>query len=516
MNTKLLKQKILDLAIRGKLTQQLKSDGTARELLEQISSKVSSSSSTLSSPRRRGSPSSSAAKTIIPLDKSEAPFEIPANWEWVRLGDVCDISSAKRVLKEDWKDSGIPFYRAREIAQLANGEKVKDDLFITKELYESLKRQYGVPQPGDILMSAVGTIGKTYIVQKNDCFYYKDASVICLKIRSLNISPTFLKILLASDFLQKQMYANSSGTTVDTITISVAQEYFFPLPPFAEQQRIVAKIEEAFAEIDAIEKNKELLKTHIKQTRQKILDLAIHGKLVPQNKSDEPASVLLERITRDNPHYEKMGLDERRETKDERDSNYKRHSREGGNLLAPISKDEIPFDIPENWVWCRLKDIANYGECDNVEVKRIPETAWILELEDIEKDSGKILHFFSKSERQINGVRHQFEKGDVLYSKLRTYLNKVLVASNDGYCTTEIMPIKTTFISNHYLCMVLRSRYFLDYTAMCGYGVKMPRLSTNDAKNGLIPLPPLAEQARIVAKIEELFSTLDQMERNLV
>ena len=211
-----------------------------------------------------------------------------------------------------------------------------------------------------------------------------------------------------------------------------------------------------------------------------------------------------------------MGLDERQETKDERGFKDKCHSREGGNLLVPISKDEIPFDIPENWVWCRLKDIANYGECDNVEVKRIPETAWILELEDIEKDSGKILHFFSKSERQINGVRHQFEKGDVLYSKLRTYLNKVLVASNDGYCTTEIMPIKTTFISNHYLCMVLRSRYFLDYTAMCGYGVKMPRLSTNDAKNGLIPLPPLAEQSRIVTKIEELFSALDQMERNVV
>ena len=167
-------------------------------------------------------------------------------------------------------------------------------------------------------------------------------------------------------------------------------------------------------------------------------------------------------------------------------------------------------------MWCRLGDIADYGKSDNVDVKCIPETAWVLELEDIEKDSGKILQCFSKSERQINGVRHRFKKGDVLYSKLRTYLNKVLVATKDGFCTTEIMPIKTAFISNHYLCLVLRSKYFLDYTSMCGYGVKMPRLSTNDAKNGLIPLPPLNEQSRIVAMIDELFSTLDQMERNLV
>ena len=170
----------------------------------------------------------------------------------MKLGNVCDISSAKRVLKEDWKQSGIPFYRAREIAQLANGEKVRDDLFITKELYESLKKQYGVPQAGDILISAVGTIGKTYIVKETDCFYYKDASVICLKRWSNDILSNFLKLLLASDLLQKQMYANSSGTTVDTITISVAQEYILPLPPLAEQKRIVNKIEEIFKSLDEI------------------------------------------------------------------------------------------------------------------------------------------------------------------------------------------------------------------------------------------------------------------------
>ena len=526
MNTKLLKQKILDLAIRGKLTDQRKSDGTAADLLTQISderrktrderkgTRSKKSGVILSQPKGK---KSKDPGTIIPLDKNEAPFEIPANWEWVRLGDVGVYKKGpfgSALTKSMFVPKGPNTIKVYEQKNAIRKNESIGDYYITREYFDSAMKGFEV-FPGDILVSCAGTIGETFILPKGCEQGIINQALMKMKIFSFVDVDYFLYYF---DFVLKaQSEKEGKGTAIKNIPpFAVFKEFPFPLPPLAEQQRIVEKIEEAFAEIDAIEKNKELLKTHIKQTRQKILDLAIHGKLVPQNKSDEPASVLLERITRDNPHYEKMGLDERRETKDERGFKDKCHSREGGNLLAPISKDEIPFDIPENWVWCRLKDIANYGECDNVEVKRIPETAWILELEDIEKDSGKILHFFSKSERQINGVRHQFEKGDVLYSKLRTYLNKVLVASNDGYCTTEIMPIKTTFISNHYLCMVLRSRYFLDYTAMCGYGVKMPRLSTNDAKNGLIPLPPLNEQFRIVAKIEELFSTLDQMERNLV
>jgi type I restriction enzyme S subunit len=502
MNTKLLKQKILDLAIRGKLTQQLKSDGTAADLLKEISS--------ASHPERSAKGAKSKdLKQIIPLDKSEAPFEIPANWEWVRLGDVASdfqYGSAEKSQVEG-KVAVLRMGNINRQGQIDYGDLVytSNDAEIAKYLLNK----------NDVLFNRTNSpewVGKTAIYKGEIPAIY--AGYI-IRIRP-HFNSDYLNYLMCSDYERNwSKEVKTDGVHQSNINAQKLIAFAIPLPPLAEQQRIVAKIEEAFAEIDAIEKNKELLKTHIKQTRQKILDLAIHGKLVPQNKSDEPASVLLERITRDNPHYEKMGLDERRETKDERSFKDKCHSREGGNLLAPISKDEIPFDIPENWVWCRLKDIANYGECDNVEVKRIPETAWILELEDIEKDSGKILHFFSKSERQINGVRHQFEKGDVLYSKLRTYLNKVLVASNDGYCTTEIMPIKTTFISNHYLCMVLRSRYFLDYTAMCGYGVKMPRLSTNDAKNGLIPLPPFNEQSRIVAKIEELFAELDLVLQNV-
>ena len=230
------KSKILDLAIHGKLVPQNSDDESAEELLKRI-----------------------ATSDNRPYKKfdDDIPFSLPKNWEWCYLGDICRISSAKRVLQQDWKDSGIPFYRAREIAQLSNNEKVKDDLFITPELYRELKNKYGVPISGDLMISAVGTIGKVYIVKETDCFYYKDASVICFSKKEKSIDSKYLKLCLESGFLQNQIYSQSTGTTVDTITINKAQEYLFPLPNITEQQRIVTKIEELFSYLDTISSNLE-------------------------------------------------------------------------------------------------------------------------------------------------------------------------------------------------------------------------------------------------------------------
>ena len=176
-------------------------------------------------------------------------------------------------------------------------------------------------------------------------------------------------------------------------------------------------------------------------------------------------------------------------------------------------KPHYPFELPKGWEWTTVGEITNYGDIVNVQVEDIDNSDWVLELEDIEKDTAKIIQHLNKNERKINGTRHKFQKGQILYSKLRTYLNKVLVAPNDGFCTTEIMAFGSYgILSNNYICYVLRSLYFLDYTLQCGYGVKMPRLSTTDACNGLIPLPPLAEQERIVNEIQRLFSIIDIVE----
>lgn len=233
-----------------------------------------------------------------------------------------------------------------------------------------------------------------------------------------------------------------------------------------------------------------------KALRQKILDLAIHGKLVPQDPNDEPASVLLERIKAEKERLIKEGK-------------IKRTKRS----KAACDKPHYPYELPEGWCWTTLGEISNYGTTINIQVENIEENEWILELEDIEKETANIIQKLSKGERSVKGTRHKFNTGDILYSKLRTYLNKVLVATSEGYCTTEIMPLNTYGImSNEYVCHVLRSPFFLDYTLQCGYGVKMPRLSTTDACNGFIPLPPLKEQIRIVEEIRRWFVLIDIIE----
>ena len=233
-----------------------------------------------------------------------------------------------------------------------------------------------------------------------------------------------------------------------------------------------------------------------KALRQKILDLAIHGKLVPQDPNDEPASVLLERIRAEKERLIKEGKIKRpKKTKETSD------------------KPHYPYELPEGWVWTTLGEISNYGTTINIQVDDIDKNQWILELEDIEKETANIIQRLSASERSVKGTRHKFSAGSILYSKLRTYLNKVLVAPSEGYCTTEIMPFDTYgIISNEYICHVLRSPFFLDYTLQCGYGVKMPRLSTTDACNGMIPLPPLNEQIRIVEAIKYLLVLIDIIE----
>ena len=226
------KNKILDLAIHGKLVSQDPNDEPASELLKRINPKAE-----------------------ITCDNGQYG-KMPKRWAMCKIGDLFDIVSAKRVLKSDWQSCGIPFYRAREIVQLHNEGKADKDLFITEQLFLELKEKYGIPTVGDIMLSAVGSIGYTYIVNKNDMFYYKDASVLCLRnINNLNSS--YFSLLFETTFVKEQMYDNSRGTTVDTITIEKLRKYSIPLPPLAEQQRIVAKIEKLFEQLDYIESSLE-------------------------------------------------------------------------------------------------------------------------------------------------------------------------------------------------------------------------------------------------------------------
>ena len=225
-----VKSKILDLAIHGKLVPQDANDEPASELLKRIN-----------------------PKAIASCDNPHYG-SLPQSWSWTNLGLLFDIESAKRVTKDQWKARGVPFYRTREIVQLSLNGFVDNDLFIDEEHYSSLKNKYGTPMPNDIMLTAVGTIGKTYVVSDNDRFYYKDASVLCLK-NSHNINPKYITLAFSSSLVQNQLFEKSKGTTVDTITIEKANNYIVPIPPIEEQSRIVSKVKELFSLLDMVKES---------------------------------------------------------------------------------------------------------------------------------------------------------------------------------------------------------------------------------------------------------------------
>ena len=149
--------------------------------------------------------------------------------------------------------------------------------------------------------------------------------------------------------------------------------------------------------------------------------------------------------------------------------------------------------------------MSNYGQCSSVEAADIDSGTWSLDLEDVEKETGRLIERKTAADKKSKSSKHVFTKGSLLYSKLRTYLNKVLVADMDGVCTSEIVPIELNGgVNAEYVRLVLMSPYFLEYTASKGYGIKMPRVGTDDMKQSLIPLPPLSEQKRIVKRVEDL------------
>lgn len=229
------------------------------------------------------------------------------------------------------------------------------------------------------------------------------------------------------------------------------------------------------------------------QLKASILQYAIQGKLVEQRPEEGTGEELYQQV-----QAEKQRLIKEKKIKKEK-------------TLAEITEGEIPFDIPDSWKWVKLGDCTGYAQTkEKVSPKEITGDMWSLDLEDVQKDTGAILVKTKASERKISGDKVKFHKGQVLYSKLRPYLKKILVAPDEGICTPELVPFDTYLIDENYIAYVLRSPH-IDYVInSVTYGVKMPRVGTDTMTNLLIPLPPLAEQKRIVAKIEELLPYVDR------
>ena len=219
------------------------------------------------------------AQALVP--DVEQPYQVPENWCWVYINAGFNVTSSKRVHKSDWLAEGIPFYRTRELVKLSEYGYVNNELFISQELYDEFKREYGIPHPDDLLISGVGTIGIPYIVKDEMPFYFKDGNIIWFQNKGLFLAK-FVYFLYKSTFMNNQIHAMSAGTTVDTYTIINATKTVLPLPPLAEQQRIVDRIESLFAKLDEAKEKAQAVVDGFEDRKAAILRKAFTGELTAE------------------------------------------------------------------------------------------------------------------------------------------------------------------------------------------------------------------------------------------
>ena len=526
MDTKALRQKILGLAIRGKLVPQDPNDEPASVLLERIRAEKQQMVKD-----GKLKPKDIKNDTIIFVGEDnlhyekfqngsvkciedEIPFEVPKGWEWCRVRDIAAVKGGKRLPK------GVGFSPCRtahayiRVTDMKNHCINTDDLkYISEEVFLQIKN-YTISKD-DLYVTIAGTIGVTGEVPTElDGMNLTENAV---KITNIQINKNYLCLIIQSEFVQQQFQDKTHQVAMPKLALERILSTLIPVCTITTQSAMVSKFVEMDSLINQIREEKEILAETVSLTKSKILDLAIRGQLVPQDPNDEPASVLLERIRAEKEELIKAGKIKR----DKKESIIFRgednsYYQQTGTLIENINDWNLD-DIPINWELCCLGEICDYGNCVNVDTKDIDEEAWVLDLEDIEKDSGKVIHKIRKYERDSSSTKHLFKKGQVLYSKLRPYLNKVVLADEEGFCTSEILPLNfSNVVEPQYALYYLMSPTFLKYANRCSYGVKMPRLGTADGRKAVFPLPPFEEQRRISQHISKIFIEIDNISNMLL
>ena len=473
MDTKALRQKILDLAIHGKLVPQDPNDEPASVLLERI--KAEKERLIKEGKIKR---SKKSAKTSDTPHYENVPFEIPDNWVWTTIEEICSkIGSGSTPRGSNYSANGIPFFRSQNVY---NDRLVYDDIkYISEEVHQKMKGTEVLAN--DLLLNITGgSLGRCAVVPAD--FNCGNVSQHVCIMRSVLVEPEYFHALVLSSYFAKSMKITGSGR--EGLPKYNLEQMGFPLPPLTEQQRIVAEIEHWFALLYQIEQEKSGLQAIIKQTKNKILDLAIHGKLVPQDPNDEPAIELLKRI---NPNF--IPCDNG-------------HS------------EKFPYEIPESWVWCghnSILDISGGAQPSKnyFETKPKPNYIRLYQIRDYGESPVPVYI-------PINLASKQTKKGDILLARYGGSLGKVFHAEQGAY---NVAMAKVIFKFENLIYKEFAYYYYLSdlyqgklkeisRTAQAGF-------NSTDFNDMYFPLPPLAEQQRIVQKIEELFSVLDNIQNAL-
>ena len=485
MNTKQLRQKILDLAIRGQLVPQDSSDEPASVLLE----KIRAEKQTLIEQKKikKDKKSSYITCDLSPYQKytehfadgsskditDEIPFEIPENWAWCRLGEIGEIITGNTPSKsnEEYYGNKYPFFKPTDLDSGYFVTEAQDNLSIKG--FE-ISRKLPIKS---ILVTCIGaTIGKTGFIRREGTCNQQINAIIASKL----IFSEYIYLLCISPYFQNEIIKNASATTLPIINKSKFEKLFLPLPPLSEQRRIVEKIEELLALVDDLEANKTDLQSYIKQAKSKVLEMAIRGELVPQNPEDEPASILLERIKKEQKSSKSKGKTT------EHNTHY---------------EEELLFDIPENWALTQMENICQLLDGEKKQGVELPYL-------DVKFLRGKIEGEIKESGKYIPKNTHL-----ILVDGENS--GEIFKAQQDGYqgSTLKILNISEE-ICKKYIFYILKKEQKLFKESKTGSAI--PHLNKKLFNDLLIFLPPLSEQHRIVEKIEHIFAVLEELEKNIL
>ena len=458
-----LKNSILQLAIQGKLVEQRPEEGTAQELYAQIQAEKQ---------RLIQSGKLKKEKSLPKITDDEKPFEIPEGWMWVRIGQIFSLQAGKNITSAniyEQKDLKHPY-----LCYGGNGVRGYVSSFNREGHFALIGRQ--------------GALCGNINVAKGK-FYATEHAVVVDHFNQSDVKwgEWFLKALNLNQY--------ATATAQPGLAVSTIIKVLIPLPPLAEQKRIVSKIEELLPLVDRYEqawtKLEDFNRRFPEDMKKSILQQAIQGKLVEQRPEEGNAQELYAQI-----QAEKQRLIKEGKLKKEKP-------------LPEITEDEKPFEIPDGWMWVRLLAVVDIATnlVQPSDYLAYPHIA----PDNIEKGTGKLLDFHTVEEDKVSSANHLFFTGQILYSKIRPLLRKAVIAPFDGLCSADMYPLNTNSNRKYLLYYLLSDGFNFQIAEAMSSRVKMPKINQTELIKVLLPLPPLAEQKRIVARLEELLPLCERL-----
>ena len=536
MNTNALRQKILDLAIHGKLVKQDPADEPASVMLEKLRAEKKAKIAAGEIKRNKNDSyifkytgTSGENKTDdnpeglvhnrhyekfadgrVKDIEDDIPFAVPEGWAWCRLGEIYYHTTGKALKKSNKKGSLKKYITTSNLYwDSFDFSEVRSMYFTDEEL-----DKYTIKK-GDLVLCNGGDIGRAAIWNYDEDICYQN-HVSRMRPKTNGIENRFFLYVLM--LYKEQNMLTGKGIGISSLSARDLLSVIIPLPPLAEHKRIVTAIEAIFTQIELLEQNKADLQTAVKQAKSKILDLAIHGKLVQQDPDDEPASVMLEKLRAEKEAKIAAGEIKRSKNdsyiyKNSTDNCYYQKYADG---CEENISDEISFDVPEGWTWCRLPEVCRKPITDGTH--NSPSNS----------ASGDFLYITAKNIKNLaicldDATYISKEIHESIYSRCSPELNDILLTkdgtigevavNNLNYPFSMLSSVALIKPSNEilswFLAYILISDLLQNKMKKEAKGSALKRIILAQINDFLIPLPPLAEQQRIVTKIEELFAQLD-------